>query len=265
MQNATVSFQDFTLNLKTLFKKLNIQSLGNYNSKLLMEFDLLFNKLPVAANVFDHKELRYIYSNDNLSSLMGYSREEFMGENGMQFVYNTFKTNHIAIYSAYLYPKVSEVMEAAVLNNEDIKSYKFSSTFRAINSNNKEFWCQVQFGVIETYSDGSPMFTLSLLNDISHIKKDNNIDFLVYKTTVGQIQQTISYTSFNEDNTQLKLSKREIEILGLVKSGNTSKEIAVQLYVSENTVHTHRKNMLHKTNCKNMAELIQFATLKNII
>jgi DNA-binding CsgD family transcriptional regulator len=264
MENTPITFTDFTLNLKNLFEKKNLQSINNHNPKLLKELDGLFNHLPVAANIFDHKKLTYTYCNENLSSLMGYPREQFMSENGMQTVYDTFHPSHMAIYNAYLYPKVVEVMEAAVANNEDVKAYKFSTTFRAVRSNKQEFWCQVQFGVIETYADGIPMFTLSLLNDISHIKKDNNIDFLIFKTTIGEIQQTISYTSFNEDNTQLKLSKREIEILRLVKSGNTSKDIATQLFVSENTVYTHRKNMLSKTNSKNMAELIEFASMKNI-
>ncbi len=259
-----ISFVDFELNLKKLFEKRNLQSLNNHNPTFLKDLDVLFNSLPVAANIFDHKELRYTYCNENLASLMGYSRSTFMGENGMQTVYDTFHPTHMAIYNTYLYPKVVEIMEEAVANNEDVKSYKFSSTFKAIRSDKHVFWCQVQFGVIETYSDGIPMFTLSLLNDISHIKKDNNMDFLIYKTTSGEIQHTISYTSFNEDNSQLKLSKREIEILALVKKGYTSKEIAAKLFVSENTVHTHRKNMLHKTNSKNMAELIHFANLKNI-
>jgi DNA-binding CsgD family transcriptional regulator len=264
MENSTITFTDFELNLKSLFEKKNLRSVNNHNPKLLKELDLLFNNLPVAANIFDHKKLIYTYCNENLVSLMGYTREQFMGEKGMKVVYDTFHPTHMAIYNAYLYPKVVEVMEEAIANNEDVKNYKFSSTFRAIRSNSQEFWCQVQFGVIETDSDGLPMYTLSLLNDVSHIKKDNNIDFLIYKTISGEIQQTISYTSFNEDNTQLKLSKREIEILRLVKNGNTTKEISSQLFVSENTVYTHRKNMLNKTNSKNMAELIQFASLKNI-
>jgi DNA-binding CsgD family transcriptional regulator len=265
MENSNVSFVDFQLNLKSLFEKKNLKSIKNHNPKLQKELDVMFNHLPVAANIFDHQKLTYTYCNENLSSLMGYPRELFMSEHGMQIVYDTFHPKHMAIYNAYLYPKVTEIMEAAVANNEDVKSYKFSSTFRAVRSNKEEFWCQVQFGVIETYPDGIPMFTLSLLNDISHIKKDNNIDFLVYKTTNGEIQQTISYTSFNEDNTQLKLSKRELEILRLVRNGNTSKVIASQLFVSENTVYTHRKNMLSKTNSKNMAALIQFASSKNIL
>ena len=264
MENELVSFVDFELNLKKLFEKKNLQSLNNHNPTSLKELDVLFNSLPVAANIFDHKELRYTYCNENLCSLMGYSRAVFLGENGMQTVYDTFHPTHMAIYNTYLYPKISEIMAEAVTNNEDIKSYKFNCTFKAVRSNKQEFWCQVQYGVIETYSDGTPMFSLSLLNDINHIKKDNNIDFLIYKTSSGEIQQTISYTSFNEDNSQLKLSKREIEILALVKIGHTSKEIAAKLFVSEHTVHTHRKNMLHKTNSKNIAELIQFANLKNI-
>jgi len=264
MENQIISFVDFEVNLKKLFEKKNSQSLDNHKPIFLKELDVLFNNFPVAVNIFDHKELRYIYCNENFSSLMGYSREAFVSENGMQVVYDTFHPTHMAIYNAYLYPKISETIAEAVANNEDAKSYKFNSTFKAVRSDKHEFWCQVQFGVIETYPDGSPMYMMFLMNDISHIKKDSNIDFLIYKTISGAVQQTISYTSFNEDNSQLKLSKREIEILALIKNGHTSQEIATKLFVSKNTVNTHRKNILHKTNSKNIAELIQFAQLKNI-
>lgn len=264
MNESIISFDDYQINLNRLFKNHASLATKKYSPKLLSELDLMFNNLPVAANIFDHELLCYTYCNENLCSLMGYSREQFLGQDGMLYVYKTFLPTHIAIYNNYLYPKVIETMAFAVKNNEDVKTYKFNSTFRAVRSSGETFWCQVQFGVVQTNSDGTPMYTISLLNDISYIKKDSNIDFLIFKTAPDELQQTILYTSFNEDNSQFMLSKREIEVLRLVKSGHTSKSISDQLFLSENTVNTHRKNMLKKTNCKNMAELIHFANMKNI-
>src|SRR5690606_13120110 len=42
------------------------------------------------------------------------------------------------------------------------------------------------------------------------------------------------------------LSKRELDIITYIKQGHTSKEIAEQLYISQFTVDTHRKNILKK-------------------
>lgn len=55
------------------------------------------------------------------------------------------------------------------------------------------------------------------------------------------------------------LTPREKEILALVVQEFTTKEIADKLFISENTVETHRKNMLRKTECKNWPGLIAWA------
>ncbi len=55
------------------------------------------------------------------------------------------------------------------------------------------------------------------------------------------------------------LSSRELEILKLVGEGNSSKEIANKLFLSEFTVNTHRRNMLKKTGASNLAALIKLA------
>lgn len=58
---------------------------------------------------------------------------------------------------------------------------------------------------------------------------------------------------------KLKLSHREIEIIQLIKSGKSSREIASELFLSEYTIETHRKNIFRKLNVKSVAGLIEFA------
>ena len=55
-----------------------------------------------------------------------------------------------------------------------------------------------------------------------------------------------------------KLSDREIEVLGLIMLGYTTKEIADKLFISYETVKSHRKNILEKTGAKNTASLINY-------
>lgn len=55
---------------------------------------------------------------------------------------------------------------------------------------------------------------------------------------------------------QLRLSKREKEIISLIALGKTSKEIAAMLFLSELTIKTHRKNIGEKLGTKNVADLI---------
>jgi DNA-binding NarL/FixJ family response regulator len=55
------------------------------------------------------------------------------------------------------------------------------------------------------------------------------------------------------------LTRREKDILRLIAEGYSTKEIADRLFLSINTVETHRKNMLFKSGLRNMAHLIKWA------
>lgn len=58
---------------------------------------------------------------------------------------------------------------------------------------------------------------------------------------------------------QDELTDREREVLRLVAEGATNREIASRLYVSENTVGFHMKNILAKLHLKNRAQAAVFA------
>jgi len=68
-----------------------------------------------------------------------------------------------------------------------------------------------------------------------------------------------SFNSSEEEVQQYKLSKRELEIIKLVADGLTSQQIADQLFISELTVQTHRRNMTRKLNLKNSMQVVQYA------
>lgn len=76
----------------------------------------------------------------------------------------------------------------------------------------------------------------------------------------------VSYLEFSPwiDPDKL-LSTREIEILKYIADGWGSKQIAGKLCLSLHTVHTHRKNMLRRTNSVNTAELIAYALKHGLI
>jgi len=52
------------------------------------------------------------------------------------------------------------------------------------------------------------------------------------------------------------ISNRELEVLVQIAKGYSTKEIATNLFISENTVENHRKNLFHKLQAHNMADLI---------
>jgi DNA-binding NarL/FixJ family response regulator len=54
------------------------------------------------------------------------------------------------------------------------------------------------------------------------------------------------------------LSRREIEIIGFIKKGFSSRQIAEELNISVKTVEVHRYNTLKKLNLKNSAAMVNY-------
>jgi DNA-binding NarL/FixJ family response regulator len=55
------------------------------------------------------------------------------------------------------------------------------------------------------------------------------------------------------------LTTRELEVLEVLKTGATNREIADRLYISENTVKYHLKNILGKLHLQNRAQVVAYA------
>lgn len=60
------------------------------------------------------------------------------------------------------------------------------------------------------------------------------------------------------------LSRRELDIIKLIKEGLSSKEIALQLDISLKTVEVHRYNVLKKLKLRNTAALVNFINAKGL-
>lgn len=69
--------------------------------------------------------------------------------------------------------------------------------------------------------------------------------------------------NFPDDNKLL--SEREREILKLIAKEYSNRQIAEELFISERTVETHRKNIFRKTGTSSLVGLIKFAYANNLI
>ena len=64
---------------------------------------------------------------------------------------------------------------------------------------------------------------------------------------------------------QLELSKRELEVLGLLAQGHSNQEIAAKLFVSLSTVKTHIQNLFEKLDVKRRIQAVEKAKRLNLI
>ena len=92
------------------------------------------------------------------------------------------------------------------------------------------------------------------------------------KDLIGAIFQVVEGTFLMKDELQQilfsretqrpaipRLTKRELEILKLVSEGGTTASIAKKLFISAQTVETHRHNLMQKFEVNNAASLIKKA------
>ncbi len=80
-------------------------------------------------------------------------------------------------------------------------------------------------------------------------------------------QRVLDENKFLKSNYHLfeKLTKREIEILKMIAKGISNETISQNLFISEETVETHRKNIKRKLNCKTTIDCSRFATAFDLI
>jgi len=61
------------------------------------------------------------------------------------------------------------------------------------------------------------------------------------------------------------LTAREVEVLRFVAKGMSNREIAEELYISENTVKNHVRNILEKLHLHSRMEAVLYAMRERII
>lgn len=63
----------------------------------------------------------------------------------------------------------------------------------------------------------------------------------------------------------LKITKRELEVLQLVAEGLTNQEIADRLFISKRTVDGHKNSLIVKTGSKNIVGLLVYSIKKGLV
>lgn len=88
---------------------------------------------------------------------------------------------------------------------------------------------------IEKIANGGIYFSEEVLNELQH------------------------FSNMKKENEETNLTTREIEIIKLIEKECSNKDIAAQLFISERTVETHRKNIFRKTKTNSVIGLIKYA------
>jgi len=141
---------------------------------------------------------------------------------------------------------------------------------------------------IKTFDPSVKVLVLSMHNHVNYVKEalDADADGYMLKT-VGKVEFLKALEAINEkgayftneiipllynevrlqkkDIPKIKLTHRESEVLDLILKEYTSREIAEKLFISKQTVDSHRISIMEKTESKSIVGLIKFALQTGIL
>jgi DNA-binding CsgD family transcriptional regulator len=80
---------------------------------------------------------------------------------------------------------------------------------------------------------------------------------------IASADSQVAQSRFRE--AQISLSKRESEILSYLSNGYTTPSISKLLYISQDTVETHRKNIMRKLRATNIVAAVAYALRHRLI
>lgn len=204
-----------------------------------------------AAFIFDLYKQQYIYASQNFNEILGTDLRDLLGKEGQQVTDNLlhpddnfqFEQIQLSLYSFLFSLPVSRKMD-----------YKHVYSFRVLNRQNNHIRFVSQQQVLALDKRGNIWLVMGII-DLAPIQDSNQeFEFSVLDYKTGE---KLSVSDFMED--AIKLTRREQEVLQLIKDGLLSKEISDKLSISINTVNIHRQHILQKTNTNNTIEAINYA------
>ena len=150
------------------------------------------------------------------------------------------------------------------LSMEELTSYKAVHCYRIKDKNDNLRTMLLQTMVLTQDDMGNIQHVLTIHSDVSHLKimSTDNVSFIhlnngtsyynlnpnkPFKAQITNPTETLLYDA---------LTKREREVVNYLAKGYNADNIAEQLFLSIHTVRTHKKNILRKTKCSNVAELV---------
>lgn len=118
------------------------------------------------------------------------------------------------------------------------------------------------FTAIRSGAKGYLLKNMSPSKLITTIRSVQRGESALSRSMTLRLMEELSHTEEPErrgDHWLAKLTRREIEILRILASGMTNREIAEQLYISENTVKYHVHSLLEKLNLPDRRAAAKFA------
>ena len=204
-----------------------------------------------------------LYVSPRFADITGYPCGKFITE-GLQFWFSI-------IHPADMQGVVSAITKAQhdLVTDNPHPTKPLQLEYRITSKGGRLVWIR-ELKYIVSYQDGKKNHILGCLEDITAKKEVQQtvVRDVLRKERAGNglLDVAVSYQLEPPSNRREpalrgshRISAREKQVLRLVAAGNSSKQIAAELSISENTVETHRRHLLQKFQVSNSTALVKEA------
>lgn len=229
-------------------------SILNYHTRILEHIALVENS---SLTIYDMFQKKYVFVRNRFRDLIDYDESAASAE-GYSYFFTLMHPDDIS-FVLDTSIKAIEFMQNVPADNR--KDFKTIFEFRLRDSKGKYIRFIQQLVNLELDFKGN-MWLILILMDVNPNQQGSKS---LLRSTVNIRTGRIYQFAEERDEKNSQLSKREIEILGLIAKGMASKEIAEQLYLSVNTVNNHRQRIIEKMDVNNTSEALTYAMRIGII
>ena len=250
---------------------------NNYSSKIEVsnKFDIPQHFEKMAGLMAPGKSYFYIVNFHTLKlEFISRSAEKFTGKKNSEVDMNILLSmaHPDDVKNIQLKEKVIQSFYMDYLDKNQIADYKLTYTYRMKCHKGTERVMLHQATVLSQNEDGRFIHVFSIHTDISHLLSNSTkyISFINLKDGPSYYNINTEFGTFDParlETGKIKdlLTSREIEIIKQLAMGNSKKQISENLNISPHTVHTHKRNILNKTNCKNSTHLASVCLAEGLI
>ncbi|HVD98102.1 MAG TPA: helix-turn-helix transcriptional regulator [Cytophagaceae bacterium] len=209
-----------------------------------IQTNLFIKHSPAIVVVLDYGIKGYVYVSENVKAELDIDPNELL-EQGFGRAMTSFEENQKNLFIEQLYPTIFKTFaDHAPLNQAKDLHVTYNTLLKTTRGHYE--WYYHQMSVLACDEQGFPRYGFKLISNIDKYKKDEKLNFNIYKKNGENEHEVIFSKDFLPYKIDHVLSDREKEIMKLVEDGMSTKMIADKLFISTNTVSTHRKNLLRK-------------------
>ncbi|GAB3959295.1 hypothetical protein GCM10028805_55140 [Spirosoma harenae] len=151
---------------------------------------------------------------------------------------------------------------AAALSPEKLKTFRAIFDYRLTRQDGTVSRICQESIVLKMDAQGNILFFLALVSDITYVKPAEKQHLHL---TDGSEHRFFEVDRAGQCQPIALLSTREIEILKLLSQNLTSEQVAGQLFITPNTVNTHRQKMIRKMGMSDTTQLINFLKVYRLL